>query len=61
MVRQLRPWFENLVNWQVNAPKVYIRENGNLHVLLGMSGSLHCASTPEFHHSPARPNFLTFP
>jgi predicted AAA+ superfamily ATPase len=37
MVRQLRPWFENLAKRQVKAPKVYLRDSGILHALLGVS------------------------
>ena len=36
MVRQLQPWFENLGKRQVKAPKVYIRDSGLLHELLGI-------------------------
>ena len=36
MVRQLPPWFENLGKRQVKAPKVYIRDSGLLHALLGL-------------------------
>ena len=36
MVRQLPPWFENLGKRQVKAPKVYVRDSGLLHVLLGI-------------------------
>ena len=35
MVRQLQPWFENLAKRQVKAPKVYLRDSGILHSLLG--------------------------
>jgi predicted AAA+ superfamily ATPase len=35
MVRQLPPWFENLGKRQVKAPKIYIRDSGLLHTLLG--------------------------
>jgi len=38
MVRQLPPWYENLGKRQVKSPKVYIRDSGLLHVLLGISG-----------------------
>jgi predicted AAA+ superfamily ATPase len=38
MVRQLPPWHENLGKRQVKSPKVYIRDSGLLHVLLGISG-----------------------
>ena len=37
MVRALPPWFENLKKRQVKAPKVYIRDTGLLHELLGLS------------------------
>lgn len=36
MVRQLAPWFENLGKRQVKAPKVYVRDSGLLHALLGV-------------------------
>ena len=36
MVRQIQPWFENLGKRQVKAPKVYIRDSGILHALLGI-------------------------
>ena len=35
MVRQLQPWFENLAKRQVKAPKIYLRDTGILHALLG--------------------------
>jgi len=37
MVRQLRPWHENLAKRQVRAPKVYVRDAGLLHRLLGIA------------------------
>jgi predicted AAA+ superfamily ATPase len=37
MVRQLPPWFENLGKRQVKAPKVYVRDTGLLHTLLGVT------------------------
>jgi len=37
MVRQLPPWFENLGKRQVKAPKVYVRDTGLLHSLLGIT------------------------
>ena len=36
MVRQLQPWFENVAKRQVKAPKVYLRDTGLLHALLGI-------------------------
>ena len=37
MVRQLPPWFENLGKRQVKAPKIYLRDSGLLHALLGIT------------------------
>lgn len=36
MVRQLRPWFANLNKRQVKSPKIYFRDTGILHQMLGM-------------------------
>jgi hypothetical protein len=36
MVRQLQPWHENLKKRQVKSPKVYFRDSGLLHQLLGI-------------------------
>lgn len=36
MVRQLHPWHANLGKRQVKAPKVYVRDSGLLHQLLGL-------------------------
>jgi predicted AAA+ superfamily ATPase len=35
-VRQLQPWFENMGKRQVRSPKVYVRDVGLLHALLGL-------------------------
>lgn len=42
MVRQLQPWHENLGKRQIKSPKIYLRDTGLLHALLGVSsfGSL---------------------
>jgi predicted AAA+ superfamily ATPase len=37
VVRQLAPWYANLSKRQVRAPKVYIRDTGLLHALLGVT------------------------
>lgn len=37
MVRQLGPWHENLKKRQVKSPKVYVRDSGLLHALLGVA------------------------
>ena len=36
MVRRLSPWFENLGKRQVKTPKIYFRDSGILHRLLGI-------------------------
>ena len=36
VVRALPPWFENLKKRQVRSPKVYVRDTGMLHALLGV-------------------------
>ena len=36
MVRVLPPWFENLKKRQVRAPRIYVRDTGLLHSLLGL-------------------------
>ncbi|MDH4275759.1 MAG: ATP-binding protein, partial [Gammaproteobacteria bacterium] len=36
MIRQLPPWFENLKKRQVKSPKIYLRDSGILHTLLGV-------------------------
>jgi hypothetical protein len=36
MIRILDPWFENISKRQVKSPKVYIRDSGLLHTLLGI-------------------------
>jgi len=35
MVRQLQPWHENIGKRQVKSPKIYFRDSGLLHVLMG--------------------------
>jgi len=37
MIRVLQPWHENLGKRQVKAPKIYVRDSGLLHALLGIS------------------------
>ena len=47
MVRQLRPWHENLKKRQVKSPKVYIRNSGLLHQLLGIRTLPELLSHPK--------------
>ncbi|MDP9011680.1 MAG: ATP-binding protein [Pseudomonadota bacterium] len=37
VVRQLKPWHENLGKRQVKSPKIFIRDSGLLHALLNLS------------------------
>jgi hypothetical protein len=36
MVRQLQPWHENIGKRQVKAPKIYLRDSGIFHALIGV-------------------------
>ena len=47
MVRQLQPWHENLKKRQVKAPKVYLRDSGLLHQLLGIRSARELLSHPK--------------
>ena len=47
MVRQLPPWFENLGKRQVKAPKVYVRDSGLLHALLGIGNRRDLEGHPK--------------
>jgi len=47
MVRQLPPWFENLGKRQVKAPKVYLRDSGLLHALLGVGNQRELELHPK--------------
>lgn len=47
MIRQLQPWHENLAKRQVKAPKVYVRDTGLLHQLLGVQTAGQLLSHPK--------------
>ena len=47
MVRQLPPWHENLQKRQVKAPKVYVRDTGLLHQLLGLRTGQELVGHPK--------------
>ncbi len=47
MIRQLQPWFENISKRQVKAPKIYFRDSGLLHSLLGLKGQLDILGHPK--------------
>lgn len=46
MVRQLQPWHANLKKRQVKAPKVYLRDSGLLHHLLGIRNAAELLTHP---------------
>lgn len=37
MIRELQPWFENIKKRQIKTPKIYFRDSGLFHSLLGIS------------------------
>jgi len=47
MVRQLQPWHANLRKRQVKAPKVYVRDSGLLHQLLGIDTAKALMNHPK--------------
>lgn len=47
MVRQLQPWRENLKKRQVKAPKLYLRDSGLLHQLLGIRDTRELLAHPK--------------
>lgn len=47
MVRQLKPWHENISKRQVKSPKLYFRDSGLLHVLLGVRSLLELEQHPR--------------
>lgn len=47
VVRQLPPWHANLAKRQVKSPKVYVRDTGLLHQLLGIDSAVTLAHHPK--------------
>src|SRR3989338_2181592 len=47
MIRTLLPWHENLGKRQIKSPKVYFRDSGILHLLLGIKTFLDLESHPK--------------
>jgi predicted AAA+ superfamily ATPase len=47
LVRQLPPWHENLGKRQIKAPKVYFRDSGMLHQLLGIRSEKELLAHPK--------------
>jgi predicted AAA+ superfamily ATPase len=51
MMRQIQPWFENLGKRVVKAPKIYFRDSGILHALLGLKSKKEVLSHPKLGFS----------
>jgi predicted AAA+ superfamily ATPase len=47
MIRQLQPWHANLGKRQVKAPKIYFRDTGLLHALLGIQTTTDLLTRPQ--------------
>jgi len=47
MIRQLQPWHANLKKRQVKAPKIYVRDSGLLHQLLGIGTTKELLGHPK--------------
>jgi len=47
MVRRLLPWFENIGKRQIKRPKIYFRDSGILHLLLGLPGMEQMVTHPR--------------
>ena len=46
MVRQLQPWYANIKKRQVKSPKIYIRDTGLLHALIGIKAEEEISRHP---------------
>lgn len=51
MVRQLQPWHVNLRKRQVKSPKIYLRDSGLLHQLLGIGSARELHLHPKLRAS----------
>lgn len=51
LIRQLPPYFSNTKKRLVKSPKVYVRDSGILHHLLGVSSELELLGHPKFGSS----------
>ena len=47
MVRQIQPWHANLAKRQIRSPKIYVRDSGVLHSLLGIETEKSLMSHPK--------------
>lgn len=47
MIRQLQPYHANLIKRQVKSPKIYVRDSGLLHELLGIDSAKMLLTNPK--------------
>ncbi|MBN1627784.1 MAG: ATP-binding protein, partial [Deltaproteobacteria bacterium] len=47
MIRQLKPWFANIAKRQIKSPKIYFRDSGLLHYLLGIRSGKELLEHPK--------------
>lgn len=47
MIRRLNPWFENISKRQVKSPKIYFRDSGILHTLMGINDYQSLNTNPK--------------
>lgn len=47
MIRELQPWHENIGKRQVKSPKIYFRDSGIFHTLLGITNSEELIHHPK--------------
>lgn len=48
VLRQVPPWFENISKRQYKSPKVYVRDSGLLHALLGIETESELEGHPKY-------------
>ena len=51
MIRQLQPWYENIGKRQVKTPKIYIRDSGIFHTLIGVNTHAELQNNPKLGSS----------
>jgi predicted AAA+ superfamily ATPase len=47
MIRVLRPWYANIHKRQIKSPKIYFRDSGLLHTMLGINSELDLYTHPK--------------
>lgn len=51
MIRRLSPWFENIGKRQIKSPKIYFRDSGLLHAILGIENTEQLQMHPKLGSS----------